>query len=133
GGMAPQQRRLLEVTWEAREHAGQPTAELRDRPTGVFVGIGGSDYLQLRQRAADLGQIDVYSGTGTGASFAAGRIAHLLGARGPCLALDTACSSSLVALHLAARSLQAGECSLALVGGVNLILSPAGSIYFARL
>ncbi|MCC6166644.1 MAG: SDR family NAD(P)-dependent oxidoreductase, partial [Caldilineaceae bacterium] len=124
--MDPQQRLLLEVTWEALEHAGQAPDQLKGSATGVFVGISNSDYSRLL--TSDPETIDVYSATGTSFSVAAGRLAYVLGLQGPCMALDTACSSSLLAVHLACRSLHAGECSLALAGGVNLILGPEANI-----
>ncbi|MDW8319635.1 MAG: beta-ketoacyl synthase N-terminal-like domain-containing protein, partial [Anaerolineae bacterium] len=132
--MDPQQRLLLEATWEALEAAGQRPGDLNGSRTGVFVGISSNDYLALGLRHGDpLRAINPYSGTGTAFSVAAGRIAYVLGLQGPCVAVDTACSSSLVAVHLAAQSLRAGECDLAVAGGVNVILSPEGTIYFCRL
>ncbi len=131
--MDPQQRLLLEVTWEALEHAGQAAANLVGSQTGVFVGISNNDYGNLR-RVGDFTQsINPYSGTGNVHSVAAGRLSYVLGLQGPCVALDTACSSSLVAVHLACQSLRNAECDMALAGGVNLILSPEGTIYFSRL
>src|SRR5690606_15029852 len=114
---------LLEVSWEALEHALQPAERLVDQPVGVFVGIASSDY-QHRVLALPPDALDGYSATGNMPSVAAGRLAHTLGLQGPCAAVDTACSSSLVALHLACQSLRAGESALALAGGVNLLLSP---------
>ncbi len=132
--MDPQQRLLLEVTWEALEAAGQRPADLVGSRTGVFVGISSNDYMALGMRNGDiLRAINPYSGTGTAFSVAAGRIAYVLGLQGPCVAVDTACSSSLVAVHLAGQSLRTGECDLAVAGGVNVILSPEGTIYFCRL
>ncbi len=131
--MDPQQRLLLEVTWEALENAGILPADLARTPTGVFVGISTADYARLGFANGDLSRIDAYYGTGNSFSVAAGRIAFLLGAQGPVFALDTACSSSLVALHQAVQSLRARECSLALVAGVNLILIPDTTIFFAQL
>ncbi|MCC6191419.1 MAG: type I polyketide synthase [Anaerolineales bacterium] len=131
--MDPQQRLLLEVTWEALENAGIVPAELERTPTGVFVGISTADYARIGLGNGDLGRIDAYYGTGNSFSVAAGRIAFLLGAQGPVFALDTACSSSLVALHEAVRSLRARDCSLALVGGVNLMLIPDTTVFFAKL
>src|SRR5262245_1539413 len=123
----PQQRLLLEVCWEALESAGQPPDRLEGSPTGVFVGISSSDFTNVP--ATTGAAIDVYSGTGASVSVAAGRLSYTLGLQGPCLAVDTACSSSLVAVHLAAQSLRNGECSLALAGGVNIILSPGPNVY----
>ncbi|MBI4614804.1 MAG: alpha/beta fold hydrolase, partial [Planctomycetes bacterium] len=131
--MDPQQRLLLETTWEALEAAGQSPARLAGSRTGVFVGISGSDYGQIRMKTGDPSAIDAYAGTGTALSVAAGRISYFLGLQGPCLAVDTACSSSLVALHLACQHLRLGECDLAIVGGVNAVLSADGTVYFSKL
>jgi pimaricinolide synthase PimS1 len=127
----PQQRLLLEVVWEALEDAGVAPTELRGGATGVFVGVSGSDYGLLVQRAGVVGG-GLYAGAGSSASFAAGRISHFLGLHGPSLTLDTACSSSLVALHQAAQSLKRGECTMALAGGVNLMLAPDNTILLSR-
>jgi acyl transferase domain-containing protein len=129
----PQQRLLLEVSWEALEHAGQASQKLAGSQTGVFVGICRNDYGQLHGVMEDPSLIDAYFGTGNASSFAAGRLSYLLGLHGPSLAVDTACSSSLVAVHLACQSLHASECSMALAGGVNLILSPVVNIYLSQL
>ncbi|MBZ4422809.1 type I polyketide synthase [Myxococcus sp. RHSTA-1-4] len=125
--MDPQQRLLLEVAYEALEHALQPIDSLAGSRTGVFVGIATDDYSRRTDPS------DVYSGTGSLFSVAAGRISYLLDLRGPSIAVDTACSSSLVALHLACQSLRDGESELALVGGVNVITDPGKSIYFSGL
>jgi myxalamid-type polyketide synthase MxaD len=128
--MDPQQRLLLEVTWEALEDAGQVSDNLAGSRTGVFVGISNNDY--GRNQFSDLSQIDAYAGTGNALSIAANRISYLMDFRGPSIAIDTACSSSLVAVHLACASLRSGESSLAIAGGVNLILSPAITINFTK-
>ena len=129
----PQHRLFLEVGWEALENAGQSPRALAESQTGLVVGIGQYDYARRRMYGADPQQIDTYDGTGNGFCFSAGRLAHILGLRGPTLALDTACSSSLVAVHLACQSLRAGECEMALAGGVHLILSPEVTIFLSRL
>ncbi len=119
----PQQRLLLEVAWEAMEDAGIAADRLAGDRVGVFVGIATNDYGRLRGR--DRGQErggEAYSLTGNAASIAANRISYAFDFRGPSLAVDTACSSSLVAIHLACRALNAREATLALAGGVNLIL-----------
>ena len=131
-GMDPQHRLMLEVSWEALESAGLPREKITGSQTGVFIGILGSEYHQLRVRRADPKQLDAHFGTGIICSAAAGRISYALGLRGPAMAVDTACSSSLVAVHLACRSLRLGECDLALAGGVNIILSPDGGIFLSR-
>ncbi|HET8932586.1 MAG TPA: aminotransferase class III-fold pyridoxal phosphate-dependent enzyme [Polyangiales bacterium] len=130
--MDPQHRLLLEVAWSALEDAGMAPSRLRGSRTGVFVGMSGSDYAE-RQRQHGPEQIDVFSGTGSATSPAAGRISYLLGFTGPSMVIDTACSSSLVAVHQACRALQVGDCNLALAGGVNLILNPDSSVYLSTL
>ncbi|QSJ15494.1 type I polyketide synthase [Nostoc sp. UHCC 0702] len=128
----PQQRLLLEVSWEALENAGQPPQQLASSQTGVYVGIGQNDYAQLQMKFGDPTRIDTYSGTGNGFCFASGRLSYVLGLQGPNMAIDTACSSSLIAIHLACQSLRAGECHLALAGGVQLVLSPEVTIFLSR-
>ncbi|UQX09680.1 type I polyketide synthase [Candidatus Mycobacterium methanotrophicum] len=121
--MDPQQRLLLEVAYEALEHAGLRADSLRQSRTGVFVGACAGEYGYLA--SMDLSQVDAWSGTGGALSIIANRLSYFLDLRGPSVTVDTACSSSLVAVHLACQSLRAGESSLAVAGGVNLLLSPA--------
>jgi acyl transferase domain-containing protein len=127
----PQQRLLAETVWEAMEDAGIPLAQLQAVPTGVFVGIYGTDYLQLQ--LADARSVNAYSAPGAAHSVAANRLSYLFDLHGPSLAVDTACSSSLAALHLAARSLRDGECELAIVAGVNVIVSPLSTILTGKV
>jgi len=127
--MDPQQRILLEVAWEALEAAGEPREKLRGSRTGVYVGISSVDYARIQPR--DARQLNAYSATGNAQSVAANRLSYVLDLRGPSLAVDTACSSSLMAAHLACRALRAGEIDRALVGGVNLILSPDLMVVFS--
>src|ERR1700683_4276556 len=129
--MDPQQRLLLEVSWEALEHSGYSPRKLLGSPTGVFVGISTTDYHALLLERGEEA-IDAYLATGTAHSIAAGRISYALGLQGPSIAVDTACSASLVAVHLAAQSLRADECRLALAGGVNAILSPEVTIALSK-
>ncbi|HYI02350.1 type I polyketide synthase, partial [Hyalangium sp.] len=129
--MDPQQRLLLEVTWEALEDAGQIPSRLEGTRTGVYVGMCNVDYGKLVV-SEDLTRTDLYTGSGNLRSVASGRISYLLGLQGPSITLDTACSSSLLAIHLAAESLRSGECSLALAGGVNLVLHPEYHVYLSR-
>ncbi|WP_114154992.1 SDR family NAD(P)-dependent oxidoreductase [Chromobacterium haemolyticum] len=117
----PQQRMLLEVIWEAVERAGMTAAELKGSATGVFAGVMHQDYAHRFRRADD---VDLYTASGNAPSVLAGRVSHALGLHGPTLTIDTACSSSLVAVHLACNALRAGECDIAIVGGVNVVLSP---------
>lgn len=128
--MDPQQRIVLETAWRALDHAGIDPRSLSGSATGVFLGIANGDYGRVLYR--DLERIDEWSGQGAAYSVASGRLAYLLGLRGPALSIDTACSSSLVAAHLAVRSLRDGECDLAIIGGVNLILAPEVMVNFSR-
>ncbi len=128
--MDPQQRILLEVAWEALEHAGIPADRLAGSATGVFVGVCGNDY--GRFQTADPRGIDAWAGTGNALSLTANRLSYAFDLRGPSLAVDTACSSSLVALHQACASLRAGECDTALAGGVNLTLTPHWTLAFSQ-
>ncbi|MDP8242493.1 MAG: type I polyketide synthase [Candidatus Hinthialibacter antarcticus] len=129
--MDPQQRLLLETAWEAVERAGIAPSQLQESQTGVFIGISGADYTQL-MLDRDPAQYDLYMGSGAAHSVAAGRLSYFLGLHGPCVAIDTACSSSLTAIHLACQSLRSRECSVALAGGVNVILTPSVSINHSR-
>ncbi|MFT7465378.1 MAG: acyl transferase domain-containing protein/acyl carrier protein, partial [Pseudohongiellaceae bacterium] len=123
----PQQRVLLELSWQALERAGIAPDSLVGSPTGVFMGSRGTEYYMCD---GNLGpeHADAYFATGNSMSTMAGRISYVLGFSGPCFALDTACSSGLVAVHQAVQSLRRGECSAALAGAVNLLLDPFGSI-----
>jgi acyl transferase domain-containing protein/NADP-dependent 3-hydroxy acid dehydrogenase YdfG/pimeloyl-ACP methyl ester carboxylesterase len=127
----PQQRLMLEVSWEALERAGLTVEALTDSDTGVYMGVCGTEYGALAM--SDAAAIDAYAGLGTAHSAMVGRLSYAFGLGGPNLAIDTACSSSLVAIHLACQGLRAGECRLALAGGANTILSPEGTVYFSRL
>ncbi|PPK98725.1 amino acid adenylation domain-containing protein [Kineococcus xinjiangensis] len=123
----PHARIFLEVAHEALERAGYAGERRRGRRIGVFVAVGESGYPTLLQRALDSGApVPPSALVGNLRNLIAARVAHHLDLSGPVLAVDTACSSALVALHLARRSLEAGECDAAVVGGVSLNLTPTG-------
>ncbi|TYC16099.1 type I polyketide synthase [Actinomadura syzygii] len=114
--MDPQQRILLEISWEALERAGIDPSSLAGTSTGVFAGLVYHDY---------------FANSNTGA-IASGRVSYTLGLEGPAVTVDTACSSSLVALHLAVQALRSGECSLALAGGVSVMATPETFVDFSQ-
>ncbi len=131
--MDPQQRLMLEVVWQALEDAGQDVARLRGSATGAFIGIhsASSDYYQFQVAAPE--RIDTYTATGGAHDVVAGRLSYTFDWHGPSLVVNTACSSSLVAVHLACQALRSGDCTLAVAGGVNLLLTPGFSMSVVQL
>ena len=126
--MDPRQRMMLETSWQALEDAGIDPEGLRGSRTGVYAGVGGSEYRDLIEGS---GKADSY--LGTTASVTAGRVAFALGLEGPAMALDMACASSLAAVHQAVAGLQRDEIDLALAGGVQAVLSPAVSRFMLEV
>ena len=126
--MDPRQRLLLEVAWQAVEDAGFDPAELTGSRTGVYAGVGASEYRDLIEASGEEGGY-----LGTAGSVAAGRLAFALGLTGPAMPVDLACASSLVAVHQASVGLRRGEIDLALVGGANAVLSPGITKFMAEL
>jgi len=122
--MDPQQRLVLEVTWEALENASINPYDLRGTSTGIFIGVCNHDFSDVVSKNLPDEEKEFYLLTGNTISILSGRMAYILGLTGPSVSMDTACSSSLTALHEACQSLRSGECNLALSGGVNILLNP---------
>ena len=129
--MDPQQRIILQLTWEALEDAHIPANQLRGKPVGVFMGNTNNDYGMLI--SADPAEAHPYALTGNSSSIIANRVSYAFDFRGPAVAMDTACSSSLVAIHQAVRSLRDGDSEVAVAGGVNLLCSPFATVAFSEL
>ncbi len=129
----PQQRMLLETAFLALQDAGYPLPAIQHTDTGVFLGLSHSDYMRAHICSDDMEAIDPYSLTGTITSTAAGRLSYFFDLTGPAMVINTACSSSLAAIHYACKSLQSGDCTMAIAGGVNLMLAPEPSVALTRI
>ena len=121
-GNDPQQRVLMEVSWEALEDAAEAPDRLAESRTSVFVGASSWEFSSLLTKPPQRG------GTGVALAILANRISNFYGFQGPSLVVDTACSSSLVAIDLACQSLRANASDMALAGGVSLMLHPYATV-----
>jgi len=128
--MDPQQRLMLELTFEALEDAGIKPSALAGSETGVFVGASALDYGNLR--ILDSAGADPYFATGNTLSIVSNRISYAFDLHGPSFTVDTACSSALVALNEAVQALRSGRIDTAIVGGVNTLVSPFGFLSFSQ-
>lgn len=121
----PHERLFLECVWTLLEETGHLGPSTAERETGVFVGLMDSTYGQIGATQWPRG---VFTGGRSAHWSVANRVSYFFDFNGPSLAVDTACSSSLLSVHLAAESLRRGECAMAIAGGVNLVLHPAGYV-----
>ncbi|MEU2257361.1 polyketide synthase Pks13 [Nocardia xishanensis] len=134
----PQQRLMMELTWEALEHARIPASELKGESVGMFIGSSTQDFqliaaLGLGDRDPNLPiSAEAYALLGASTGIIANRVSYFFDFRGPSVTVDTACSSTLVALHQAVRALRDGDADLALAGGVNMILAPVATLGFEK-
>lgn len=131
--MDPQHKLLLEVSWEALEDAGLDIESLRGSKTGVYVGMDSLEYVRSEFFSGDVKDITQYSLTGISQHSAAGRLSYFYDFQGPAVMCNTACSSSLVALNQAVEGLRSNQCDMAIVGGVNMLLSPNSFIALSQI
>ncbi|TAQ89187.1 hypothetical protein B7494_g2486 [Chlorociboria aeruginascens] len=127
----PQQRKILEVSYEALESAGLTLDDVNDTNTGVFIGSFTSDYQQMSILEPDFRHS--YAATGVDPGLISNRIGNVFNLRGPSFTINTACSSSIYAIHNACNALRARDCEAVIAGGVNLILTVDQHINTAKL
>ncbi|BBB93441.1 MAG TPA: SDR family NAD(P)-dependent oxidoreductase [Methylomusa anaerophila] len=122
--MDPQQRKVLELVWGVIENSGYNPYQLAGKDIGLYIGAHNCDYAELVSRQPGLVETyGAYLDSGLHMSMIAHRISRWFNFRGPSEVVNTACSSSLVAIHHAVESIYRGESSMAIAGGINLILA----------
>ena len=131
--MSPQLRVFMETSYHAIESANLSLDTIKDTNTGVFVGCGTNEYPKLlANQGVTLEDLNIFFATGNVLNALAGRVAYAFDFHGPIQAIDTACSSSMTAIHNACLSLQAGDCNMAIAGGVNILLTPDSNITLSK-
>ena len=130
--MDPQQRMLLELSYEALENGGITIPQINGSRTSVFIGISSHDYGDIQNSPVEQVNIGSHTNLGSALCISANRISYFYNLKGPSMALDTACSSSLNAVHLACRSIWDGDAEMAFAGGVNAILKPEPQMGFSK-
>lgn len=128
----PMQRLLMEVTWEALEHAGIALEDLQAAKTGVFIGGFALDNKVVQLDTDNKNIINATSAVGITLALLSNRLSYVFDLTGPSLSIDTACSSSMVATHYAIQSLRNGDCGMAIVGGANAMLTPGYPIAMCK-
>ncbi|KAH7649812.1 type I fatty acid synthase, partial [Cryptosporidium bovis] len=129
--MDPQQRIFMEKSYEALNNAGYSLETLKKSPISVFVGCCSNDWAHIC-KTNEGSQLGTYAATSHAASIIANRVSYTLGLTGSSVTVDSACSASIVALHVSLQELSSGQCSAAVVGGINLILSPQITIALCK-
>lgn len=129
--MDPKQRLLLQGVWHTLENSGYKPSDLRGKNIGVFIGSTGDEYTNLLIQG--MHKVDSFTLTGSGRSFISNRINYVFDWSGPSETIDTTCSSSLVALHNAQRAISNGDCSMAIIGGINLLMDPYTQISLSKV
>ena len=127
--MDPQQRVALRMAWRALENSGINPDDLAGHDVGCYVGASVTGY------GPDMAEFSNHSGhliTGTALGVISGRIAYTLGLAGPALTIDSSCASALAAFHVAVQSVRAGDCDMALAGGVCVMGSPGFFVEFSK-
>lgn len=129
--MDPQQRILMETTYEALENAGQTLEHIKGTDTSVHMACYARDYDRMQWK--DIPNLHKALMTGSGEAIISNRISYLFDLKGASMTIDTGCSGSTVGLHLACQGLRSGESRMAIVGGTQLLLTPDQSVQMSMV